>query len=185
MIEQSISFAAIATLLAGTIFQINALIDSIKRRANPKKITAIIFMILALCLALAFSFIIVSPASMLSDDRWFLQSPWVEIWLFLSMSCGMLSSYLKIEIEQRRTIIAQKAAKGDHSYTHITIDKWDMIYPFLVSVITFGAVLQAFGSRALDISQVIIAFQTGFFWQTILPRARPVNDNVKLDRSLS
>ena len=41
-------------------------------------------------------------------------------------------------------------------------------YPFLVSFITFGAVMSQIGSTALSLSSLNFAFQNGFFWQTLM-----------------
>ncbi|TAU22553.1 hypothetical protein ELI51_19810 [Rhizobium leguminosarum] len=171
MFERVMFFATISILFALTIWWTAALVSNLLKADGTLIVVRNgLLALLAATLLISIS-IIIAPPLMLSDERWYTQPPWVEIFLFFSMSCGMLGSYFKVQIEERRAIIAAKALKGDVTYTPLKVDKWDLLYPFLVSVITFGAVLQATGKVALDLSQLIVAFQTGFFWQTVLPRA--------------
>ena len=47
-------------------------------------------------------------------------------------------------------------------------DRWEFVYPLLVSVITFGALLGQLEDTVANLPNLILSFQTGFFWQTIL-----------------
>src|SRR5262249_31563956 len=85
-------------------------------------------------------------------------SPWKEIILFGLMIFGMAARTLSLAIEQRRR------AKGKPH--ELDIDVWDFVYPFLVSFITFGAIMGQIGSSPLSLTSMVIAFQNGFFWQT-------------------
>jgi hypothetical protein len=50
------------------------------------------------------------------------------------------------------------------------VDRWDFVYPMLFAVPTFGALLSQIQAQALASTHVVLAFQTGFFFQTILKR---------------
>ncbi|TBG75765.1 hypothetical protein ELG69_27255 (plasmid) [Rhizobium leguminosarum] len=170
MFDSVIVFAVISILSALTIWCTVIFVTSLKAARTAAIVKNGLLALLTAALLVSAG-VIIAPPLMLSDDPWYAEHPWVEVWLFLAMSCGMLASYFKIQIEERRAIAAAKALRGDVTYTPLRIDKWDMLYPFLVSVITFGAVLQATGKDTLDVTQLIVSFQTGFFWQTVLPRA--------------
>jgi hypothetical protein len=100
-------------------------------------------------------------------------APIGEILLFFIMLLGMMASYLTKQIEERRAKIQEKRKVGDGSPTALNFDVWEFLYPMLVSVITFGAILQGIGEKAIDIQALILSFQTGFFWQTVLARSTP------------
>ena len=50
----------------------------------------------------------------------------------------------------------------------ISIDAWDLVYPLLFSVMTFGTLMVQIGAEEMSTANVTVAFQTGFFWQTII-----------------
>lgn len=111
------------------------------------------------------------PLTLGSEEAWYSQSPWREVVLFVAMILGMAARYLTQAIEVRRTEIAALRAQGKKGGVSIRFDIWEFIYPMLVSVITFGTLLPYITNRAELLPCLIIAFQTGFFWQTILSRA--------------
>ncbi|MDM0118073.1 hypothetical protein QTI66_39050 [Variovorax sp. J22R133] len=100
--------------------------------------------------------------------KWFDASPWRELILFLLMVLGMFARTLSLAIEARR---ARLKAAPRSKKTGIALDVWDLFYPFLFSVITFGSLMVQIGERDLSLVNLVLAFQTGFFWQTILQRS--------------
>ena len=64
----------------------------------------------------------------------------------------MAASYLTKQIEQRRNRIEEKRKLADTSSTPLEFDIWEFTYPMLVSVITFGIILQSIGEKAVDSS---------------------------------
>jgi hypothetical protein len=104
---------------------------------------------------------------------WYESTPYRELLLFLAMVLGMAARYLTRAIEERRRKIQEAATKAQTERVPLELDLWEFIYPMLVSVITFGALLHQLDSERLTLANVILSFQTGFFWQTLLSRAEP------------
>jgi hypothetical protein len=114
-----------------------------------------------------------APPGTLGERRWYQESPAAECLLFVAMLFGMAASYLTKQIERRRIRIEEKRKLSDVSVTPLEFDLWEFSYPMLVSVITFGAILQNIGEKPIDLASMILSFQTGFFWQTVLARSAP------------
>jgi 3-methyladenine DNA glycosylase Tag len=51
----------------------------------------------------------------------------------------------------------------------LDFDVWDFVQPFLVSLVTFGAIV-ARTSESEMLTNILLVFQTGFFWQTVLAK---------------
>ena len=86
----------------------------------------------------------------------------------------MAASYFNKAINDRRDKIAdtilQKA--GNSTRPGLDFDVWDFVQPFLVALITFGAVVARVKAGDL-LTNILIGFETGFFWQTILANRSP------------
>lgn len=97
---------------------------------------------------------------------------WANVNSFMSMLIGMSASYFNRSISERRSTIEELQKKGELRKPGIQFDVWDFVQPFFVSLITFGAI----NARVQDNSlwtNVLIGFQTGFFWQTTLSNRVP------------
>jgi hypothetical protein len=86
---------------------------------------------------------------------------------YVAMLAGMAASYLNKLIDQRRAKIAQLRANGAVAKPGLDFDAWDFVQPFLVSLITFGA-LVARTVAADTLTNILLGFETGFFWQSVL-----------------
>jgi hypothetical protein len=84
--------------------------------------------------------------------------PWVGFVYFLSMVLGMFAHTTWDAITKRR---GGKAP---------IFDKWLYLRPALVAPIIFLAVLKLVGGRSFDAAALLLSFQNGFFWQTVLSR---------------
>jgi hypothetical protein len=100
------------------------------------------------------------------DENWYDASPYAEGILFSLMVLGMGARLLSLAIEQRREKL--KSLAVDVHAPALRIDRWEFVYPMLFAVPTFGAILSQIDSPGLSVAAVILAFQTGFFWQTVL-----------------
>jgi hypothetical protein len=96
--------------------------------------------------------------------HWWNESPLRELLLFALMLSGMAARVLSLAIERR-------GAAKDGKLPPVTVDRWEFVYPMLFAVPTFGALLSQAQAETLTLVNVVLAFQTGFFWQTILKRA--------------
>jgi hypothetical protein len=123
----------------------------------------------ALLLACALVMYLNTGPETLSDSTWYDVSPSRELLLFALMSAGMACRYLTRQIERRSEKIRKlERASGEFDKPRIEFDAWEFSYPFFVSVVTFAAVLSQIQGEHLGLADVILSFQTGFFWQTVL-----------------
>jgi hypothetical protein len=105
----------------------------------------------------------------LGDEAWWQKTPGFEITLFAVMLLGMVVRYITKAIEDRRQTVAEwKKAGGEGKRPGLELDKWEFAYPLLISAITFGALLSQIKAEQPAIENLLLAFQTGFFWQTLL-----------------
>lgn len=115
----------------------------------------------------------VSQGKFLGPERWYSSSPYREIIFFLLMMLGMAARYLTGVIEERRERIRSLVHEGrDVSNIKPRFDAWEFVYPMLFSVVTYGGLITQIGD-GLTTANVVLCFQTGFFWQTVLKRESP------------
>lgn len=107
----------------------------------------------------------------LSSEIWYDRSPYKELIMFGLMGIGMLARIVSEAVEERRK--ARAKLKPGEAIPAIHLSGWDLLYPFLSSSICFGALFESVGHKALDFAILLLAFQNGFFWQTIVGGARP------------
>jgi hypothetical protein len=104
-----------------------------------------------------------SPRTLGPESNWFNRSPISELVLFGLMLLGMVARVLSVAIDHRNSGEARASE-------HVKLDRWEFVYPMLFAVPTFGAILNQAHLESLTLQDGILAFQTGFFWQTILKR---------------
>jgi hypothetical protein len=112
---------------------------------------------------LMFAISIDAPLTLGSGGAWFNRSPFRELILFMAMVFGMVARVLSVAIEHRNNVEFERRGP-------VKVDRWDFIYPMLFAVPTFGALLSQAGTEKIDVIIGTLAFQTGFFWQTILKK---------------
>jgi hypothetical protein len=83
--------------------------------------------------------------------------PWIEIGLYFAMLLGMVAKYLYDAIGEGNKIV---------------IRKYQLIKPFLVSPIVFGMIYGGLSENSPALILLIFSFQNGFFWQTVLIKAK-------------
>jgi hypothetical protein len=137
--------------------------------STPRWILTVTLLIAA---ALLLAFTLVRPGMTLDEPpAWYDRSPQREIILFVLMLAGMAARFVTRAIEERRARIKEAASAGKRGRVAIHFDGWELVYPMMVSVVTFGVLLAQIGSEHLTVANAVIGFQTGFFWQTILNRS--------------
>jgi cytochrome c biogenesis factor len=108
-----------------------------------------------------------------AEPNWYAQAPYREIALFLLMVLGMCARNLTLAIEARRAKIEQlQRTAGPFEKPKLDIDGWEFAYPLFASVVTYGAVLSQTHDEVLTVTNVVLSFQMGFFWQTVLEQRR-------------
>jgi hypothetical protein len=88
-------------------------------------------------------------------------TPFRELILFGLLLFGMVARVLSVAIERRGV--------GEP----VKIDRWQFVYPMLFAIPTFGGLLSQIQTTNLALADTVLAFQTGFFWQTILKKSEP------------
>ena len=112
---------------------------------------------------------ILRPSIYLQNTVWYESSPYREIILFIIMISGMFCYVLSQTIKDRRKEINRLREIGGHfKKPSLKIDKWELLYPFFFSFITFGTLLQIIENQNFGWAMTTLAFETGFCWQTIL-----------------
>jgi hypothetical protein len=113
-------------------------------------------------------------AQSLGPDSWYNAAPFREIILYALMLSGMAAYAITNAIDERRPkLAAWRQAGGTGPRPTVEIDLWEFFYPFIISFITFGVLISQLSNPiALSVSALVIAFQTGFFWQTIISKVR-------------
>jgi len=107
----------------------------------------------------------------LGDVKWYDKNIVREFILFIMMLMGMSARYITILIEQRQEKIKSlRKKKKDFEKPKIEFDVWEFSYPMFISVITFGVLLKQLESNSITITNIVISFQNGFFWQTLLKK---------------
>lgn len=121
------------------------------------------------------AFLISPPTFLGPGDSWHGRSPWKEGLLLLAMLSGMAARSLDQAIEMRSQQIEQLRAAGRlRRKPKLHLDAWDFSRPFLVALPTFGGLLGQVAEQTLGWALFVLAFQTGFFWQTVLKKSEPV-----------
>lgn len=168
-----ISFIIIGCVFTAILFFIQRLLQSQQQnRANRNKF---IYWPILILLLVSFGLILYTTKSgqFLDQQRWYNKSPYFQIMLFIFMVMGMFSQYFYNAILERRRKIAKQNENNrtrKRKKPRIEFDIWEFSLPMFISVITFGSLLSQIEDERLTISNVILSYQTGFFWQTILKR---------------
>ena len=148
------------------------LIWLVQRTQMPALVRTILCVaaVAAVALGLAW-FGMAAGSSFLGSKAWYDGSPWREIFLLVLMMAGMAARYFTSAIEDRRERLKSLARKGQREVAvPLTFDVWEFSYPFLFSVVTFGSLLGQIKDQDVSLTTVLLSFQTGFFWQTLLKR---------------
>lgn len=107
----------------------------------------------------------------LGDTDWYNRFPYRELTLFIGMLFGMIARTISQSVEVRRKKIRQLRDQSDSfQKPPLEVDFWEFSYPLLFSAITFGALLGQVGESKLTLIVLVTAFETGFFWQTLLKK---------------
>lgn len=143
------------------------------------KARIIIALALLICTSIGtFLFFGETIVTLAGPTPWYGATPYRELLLFLTMVLGMVARYFTLAIEARRTKIRNAGMTASGKRVPLEFDLWEFLYPMLVSVITFGALLPQLENDRLTLANLILGFQTGFFWQTLLSRAEPASVSV-------
>ncbi|MCI5148331.1 MAG: hypothetical protein D3916_02860 [Candidatus Electrothrix sp. MAN1_4] len=123
-------------------------------------------------LAILLSYIIPSK-TFLGSESWYNISPYREIIYFIIMILGMSARYITnaIEVRREKIIKLKKSSKyNKKSKVKLDLDVYEFSYPFFFSIITFGMLLKQIEAETITVSSVVLSFQNGFFWQTVLKK---------------
>ena len=112
---------------------------------------------------------ILSDRVFLDHKPWYDMSPFRDIILFMIMLFGMVARTLSRAIEKRnKKVKLLEKENVDFTKPKIELDLWDFTYPVLFSFVTFGVLLSQIEQQVMGLMSIILAFQNGFFWKTVL-----------------
>jgi hypothetical protein len=126
---------------------------------RKKMVRAIKIVIILLIFSLSTILIFYTEPLYLSASKiWYNRSPWFDFLLFSFMILGMIAQYFVSIIEKKR----------ENKENKINFDIWEFSYPMFFSVFTFSYLIGVLEIKNFNLGNIIIAFQTGFFWQSIV-----------------
>src|SRR5437016_3047773 len=82
----------------------------------------------------------------LGSDEWWQRTPWKQMFMFVLMILGMLSSVLNAAIQERHADMRKLRENEKKRNFRLKIDRWDFVQPFLLSIITFGVLHSQIGN---------------------------------------
>jgi len=130
---------------------------------------------LLLILSIFFIIFLNTQPVKLGENSWYNKTPAKELILFLIMLLGIIARYFTKLIEERREKISELKKNGaSFEKPKLEFDLYEFMYPIFISVITFGSLMSQIEIKTLVLSNIILSFQTGFFWQTLL--SKKIND---------
>jgi hypothetical protein len=133
--------------------------------------------IVAILAGVLAAYISARDTSYLGEESWYDASPWREIIFLLLMLIGMASRYFTHAIEQRREEVKRLKAEGqDASKVRLQFDVWEFSYPLFFAVVTFGGLLGQIQDGGVTLTHLVLSFQTGFFWQTLIKKPAGIPD---------
>jgi hypothetical protein len=107
----------------------------------------------------------------LGDVAWYDRAPYRQGLLLFLMLLGMMTRYLASLIEERREKLVELTKSGQQNpKVNLRFDVWEFSYPLLFSVMTFGGLLSQIKDDTLTVANVVLSFQNGFFWQSLLKK---------------
>lgn len=165
-----ISFIAIGSAASAIVYFFQKLFKA-QHHHRLKKFKFLFLIILSFLFVLfGLLLFLFADSLFLDQEHWYNRSPYFQMLLFLFMILGMASQYFYNAVLVRRNKIAKlKENEGTmERKPKIEFDMWEFSLPMFVSVMTYGALLSQIEDEQLTISNVVLSYQTGFFWQTIL-----------------
>ena len=109
----------------------------------------------------------------LSGGPFYDSEPWRSVILYLLMLLGMAASVLVEAIKDRRSRLPPVKSDEDRKMVPLRLDKYDFLYPFLLSLLVYGMLFQQVDEQSLGMASLTLAFQTGFFWDAALKSLKP------------
>ena len=126
-----------------------------------------------LVVLIGLSIYLITSKKFLDGGDWYEKRPFKEAILFFVMLCGMSARYITKAIEDRREKLKQLTRSDSSRKPKLEFDAWEFSYPLFFSVVTFGGLLSQIKDENLTFTTIILSFQTGFFWQTLLKKEIP------------
>src|SRR5262249_1838101 len=84
--------------------------------------------------------------------------PWIGLVYFIAMVIGMFAHTTWALLPPKATSARPK------------LDAWLYLPPTLVAPIVFLAVLKLIGASGFSVESLLLSFQNGFFWQTVMSK---------------
>ena len=108
----------------------------------------------------------------LGAEAWYDEGPWRIVFLYGVMLLGMLTSVLVSAIAERKSRLTKAKSEAERSAVLVHLDVYDLLYPFLFSFLTFGALYNLVEGRLLSMATLTLAYQNGFFWDSVIAKLK-------------
>ena len=136
-----------------------------------KKLAIKVFILLFLFLTFTFLSLLLQNDLRFRGGQpiWYENSPWKQLVLFSVMLLGMLTNTI---YDLLKTRINSKLSNDGGKVKHQFI--WEQfLLPLTISGILFGYIWGNHSNESLDTSTILLSYQNGFFWQTIISKLIP------------
>jgi hypothetical protein len=107
------------------------------------------------------------PPTRTETEIWYQNTPWKHAILFVVMLLGMVTNYF-FELVQAR--IKAKESNGQVQLPKFIWEK--LVLPLLIAGILFGYFWGEHSHEPMELTVILISYQNGFFWQTILAKLK-------------
>jgi len=124
--------------------------------------------LLVSAIAVTIAWILLPVRKSLGGEAWYQIEPYCWILVYIVMLLGMAVSVLTKAIDKRKIKVALCTNDEEKKQIKLSIELYDFLYPFLISFLTFGSVYSQLEDKQMALMSFILAFQTGFFWETIV-----------------
>jgi len=96
---------------------------------------------------------------------WYNKTPYKQLLTFVILLLGIISKHILDTLKANdKEIVNQNKRKYNIFRRLVKL----FLKPFIASVIVFSIFWQAHGNEQLTFNYLIISFQNGFFWQTLI-----------------
>lgn len=148
----------------GVIISLGLFVIQSHRESYTAVFSAIIISVIAITIAL----ILLPVRKSLGVEIWYQKEPYCWVLVYFVMLLGMFFSVLTKAIDDRKIKLAKCVKDEDKKNIKLYIDYFDILYPFLISFLTFGSLYSQLENKQIALTSFILSFQTGFFWETVI-----------------
>jgi hypothetical protein len=122
----------------------------------------------ALLAVVAVWILVQSQQRAMMGGEWYDRTPYKYFILYAIMMVGMVTNVLVDAVGDVRKRRSECRTEEQRKLIRLTVSRYDFLYPFLLSFLTFGWLYIKVADQSLTMIILIIAYETGFFWDSVI-----------------